>query len=136
MGQKNLDFNPRRATLVALMEEMFHMRVEFGFGTEFDKDGSAILRDELQAALKIIKKEAAQIFGAYTLVPTHGGWTNSEGNLVTEDGCTLFTFQSLPSPEDAAQLEAKIAELAGVIKTQLNQEAVAVSRTLAQFELI
>lgn len=110
---------------------MNHIRIEIGFGCGFDHEGLAISRDELHASLKEIKKEAARIFGAYTVMPTEGGWTNSSGKLVEEPGFTLFTIQSA---HEARRHE--IEELVKIIKATLRQEAVAVSTCAVNFELL
>ena len=108
------------------------IKIDFGFGCEFDKDGHGISRDESFAALRKIRSEAARIFGSYTLQQTFGGWTNAQGGLVQEDGYTLFTVQ----PETRETLDSDIERLADFVKIILNQEAVAVTTSKVNFKLL
>lgn len=116
---------------------MNSIKIEPGFGIDTDRGDKSIPRDEANQAILRIMAEAASLFSAYTTVPTYGGWTNGNGRLVEEEGFTLFTIQpSALEDRPDTSLNLKIKQLANFIKTQLNQEAVALAFYPVDFKLI
>ena len=107
-------------------------QISFTFGTTLDKDGMGILPNDRESAIRLIEKEAAQIFGGYTLYDARGGWINSAGRLAQEYSMTLMV---LVDHATAQERESKIEELRQIIKTQLNQEAVAVCVIHCEFSI-
>jgi hypothetical protein len=105
-----------------------HARVEVGFGLGFDKNHQPITSSHFQ--LEAIKSKAVELFGGYTYYPSDGGWRHSDGELATEPGGTLLIFTDTP------QLLPKANELCQFIKRVLNQEAVALGITEAQFTYV
>lgn len=102
-------------------------KIEFGFGVGKDREQKDISLPAREIALQCIRDEAVRVFGAYTLTPVEGGWRNPAGVVVTEPGYTLSVI--LPSVQ-ASQ------HFAGYIIGVLEQEAVAVTVTPVNFELI
>jgi hypothetical protein len=107
--------------------QMTHAKIEFGFGVEKDRNQSFLTPDERSVALVKIRSEAAKLFGAYTLTPTTGGWTNPAGVLTEEAGYTLAVI--IP----VAQFTRSFAQF---IAEALNQEAVAVTVTPVNFQIV
>ncbi len=106
------------------------IKVEIGFGLSYDKDGKSLWRTA-EAAREAIFSKAIEIFGAYTYYETRGGWKNSKGHLCEEKGGVLFVVV----PNEGFEHRAAF-DLARFVKEKLNQEAVAVSVTPVNFELI
>lgn len=78
------------------------------------------------------------MFGGYTLYGAQGGWINGGGRLVEEDAASLLVYtQDDPRLVQPSQDTAyKIGDMVNIIKTQLNQEAVAVTQTQVEFTLL
>lgn len=115
---------------------MKSLKIEFGFGVGFDKEHNSIQRDKSLAALTVIKREAAAIFTAYTLVQVYGGWTDPHGKLIEERGYTLSTVQAHYAPHDHSEPYAsQITEMVETIKKALNQKCVAVTTSPVNFTL-
>lgn len=104
-------------------------KIEFGFGVGEDKNGFSLNSSRVVAGLGNIRKEAARLFGGYTLRSVTGGWVNPEGRLVEEPGYTLQVF-------DDGSTNGNRAAMVGVIKEQLNQAAVAVTITEVKFSIV
>lgn len=86
------------------------------FGTEMDKEGSAVPVEAIQE-LDFIYKSIANEFGGYSLHYGHGGYIDSSGALVQEVSATISIFSEQFRYGDALSIVDKI-------KTILNQESV------------
>ncbi len=82
------------------------MRIEIGFGLGETASGLPIEPMIAEGALRILKEEAAALFGGYTLVPVEGGWMNPGGRLVMEIG-KKFEIFTVPGREDMARTFAR-----------------------------
>lgn len=111
---------------------MTNTKIEFGFGYEINRDGERLTLQQQASGLAAVKRAAAGLYSAFTLVGTEGAWTNPAGKLVCEKGATLFVVvPRFESHED----EAKVHVLVGKIKEYLYQEAVAVTFTSVNFSI-
>lgn len=104
-------------------------KVEFGFGVGFDYEQQPLTEGRVNAALSVIRREAVTRFGAYTLTPVKGGWTNPQGVLVEEPGYTLTIMLD-------AVVDRQIQSMACFIGGALNQEAIVVTMTPVDFRVI
>jgi hypothetical protein len=104
-------------------------KIEFGFGVGQDADGNPIDQLQFVFAFKVIRLKAVDLFGGYTMCKTTGGWIDPTGRLVEEPGYTLFVFSDFNEFE-------KYRMMAEIIKTELNQQAVAVTVTEVNFEIL
>ena len=108
-------------------------KIEFGFGVGEDRDGNAISIERRNTALAEIKRVAVEFFGGYTIVTTDGGWKNARGMLVEEQGRTLFVLIDESKGERHFFRADAMAE---IIKGQLNQESVVVTKTAVEFTFV
>lgn len=107
------------------------LRIEIGWGREFDKDNKPIGALEGATMLSAVEAEAIKLFGGYTLLPVVGGWESPTNGLVTEKGYTLLIFTHA---DFATRVKAK--GLAAFIKGVFNQQAVALTFTECKHELV
>jgi len=107
-------------------------KIEFGFGVGEDRDGNVISIERHESALGAIRREAATLFGGYTLTRTEGGWRNPQGRLVEEPGYTLSVLTDYPG--DFPQWP--MIDMAGHIKRELSQEAVYVVVHQCSWEML
>ncbi len=108
-----------------------YLRIEVGFGMGFDKNHQPL--ENAPALLERVKSKALELFGGFTFYTSQGGWRHADGQLATEDGGTLLIFAS-DLPGRAAETDAR--NLATFVKQALNQEAVALGITSAEFEYV
>lgn len=108
-------------------------RIDFGFGVSEDRDGNTITIIRREEAMDEIKRVCMSLFGGYTLTRTEGGWRNPQGRLVEEPGYTL----SVLAKSDTRYFdEDPIKSMAGCIKQQLAQEAVAATVIECNWEML
>jgi hypothetical protein len=104
-------------------------KIEFGFGVGKNKNNEVITDLDRESALAVIRKEAAAVFGGYTLFSPTGGWRNPAGVLVEEPGYTLMVLVS-----DANNFT--IDCFAAYIRGAFQQEAVVVTITPVTFRFV
>jgi hypothetical protein len=109
-----------------------HLKVEFMFGVERDRDGLYIGHDERQSAIRAIRNEAISLFDGYTLTPSCGGWRSPSGKIVTEDGYIMTIIMPVFNPAHEDQWNGDIENLRESIKKMLHQESVVVVKTLVE----
>lgn len=107
------------------------IKIEFGFGVGKDRHQKFLTPREVRLGLRLIIEKAASLWGAYTLQPVSGGWTNPAGLLIEEPGYVL-TITTKPLQTSHSNTRALI----DVIKDSLRQEAVAVTQTPVSFEIL
>ncbi len=116
-----------------------HIRVEIGFGLELDKNGRV---DDQPYLLTIpeyvarnrsiyVKSLALKFFGFYTFVDTAGAWTNPSGAVAEERGGMIILV--LPNTDES---KARVEKFCSQLRDLLNQEAVALAITPADFFII
>jgi hypothetical protein len=71
-------------------------RITFFIGIEKDGRGRQIPGHERANALLWLRKQAATMFGGYTLQNVEGGWINPSGALVEEGAIRLDIYSDSP----------------------------------------
>lgn len=92
-------------------------KLEFTFGTDFNKDGKLIRRSEKMRAFDDIRTLAVELYGGCTMVHGHGNWKSKSGRVVSEKSCTLIILNEETNMKDIGRIANKIREV-------LRQEAV------------
>lgn len=105
------------------------IKLEFGFGIGKDRNQNSLSQTDVIDGLNDIKRYASAVWKGYTLIATHGGWTNTLNTLVEEPGYTLMVLASSPS-------RISILSTITTIKQALRQEAVCLTQTPVKFEII
>lgn len=116
------------------MSNTFSHKIEFGFGTELDRNGNHIENSVQRHATQTIRETACQLFGGCTMLETWGGWKSPEGHLFRERGAMLVVYMDRnPAYSDDLYLCETVKQMAQTIKDSLNQQAVAVIVTPLSF---
>lgn len=108
------------------------LKIEFCFGTGFDRNQNPLTVEERRFGLNQIKQGAVEIFGGYTLVDTEGGWRNPAGVLVEETGKSLVIY-TIEKPSFIVR--EKIEGMISIIKMALRQETICVVQTPVNSEI-
>lgn len=95
-------------------------RLTFGFGYGERSNGSKIPVITARVRLGKITREAARLFGGYSVIRIRGGWINGDGRLVREPGIVL----EVVSERRLGELLPIARAFRETIKEVLEQEAI------------
>lgn len=105
------------------------IKLEFSFGVGKAHNQDTISRKVICCGLAQIKATAVKFWGGYTLTLGVGGWVNPTGALVEEPAYLLTVCTN-------AARESDIEDTLETIKKALNQEAVAITITGVNFQIL
>jgi hypothetical protein len=109
---------------------MKKIKIEITFGAKFDRDGNILL--DVPIRLQHSEFEMMRIFGAFTRAETFGGWRSPETGIGTfENGYALSAIV-----DDSPGYRGAAHDVAAYIKGAFNQEAVCLTITPCEFQLV